>query len=176
MLRCTIQIFIHVFTLCQQNSYQHNHSTSSDIATPQPPSLSYSIIPAPLTNIFTPSPPHPTSPPFHNSDSYIPSPAHSDHGNIPQSGSRSSMNILQWSWHSWIALMKLIHCLYTIHKLLWFPLRKIIPHPLNKILQLILIHLNILNTSYLIFCFTINFHRGWRRNMPSLHRIICDKI
>jgi len=36
MLRCTIRISTHDLTHPQHNSYQYNHTTTSDVATPQP--------------------------------------------------------------------------------------------------------------------------------------------
>jgi len=48
MLRYTIRILSHDLTHHQHNSYQYNHATSSDVATPQTTFLSYQIMPPPL--------------------------------------------------------------------------------------------------------------------------------
>jgi len=123
MFRCKVQIFHHDLAHHHHHhSYQYNHTTSSNIAIPQPTSLSYLIIPPP-----SPTKPAiflclPTSPSFRHTriiplsdrHSFIPSSSSLINprcDSIPLLGLRFSNDISQWFGFSRIPLMKLPHCL-----------------------------------------------------------------
>jgi len=72
MLWCTIRISNHDPTHHQNSSYQYNHTTSSNVTTPQPTSLSKEIIPPPCRNILMPFPHPSTSWSFRNTNSFRP--------------------------------------------------------------------------------------------------------
>jgi hypothetical protein len=121
--------------------YQYNHATSPDIATPVTTFLPYKIPPTLSRHILcvsqclrlsvTPFLPHHARNPTIISK-FLLTPINRD--SIALLCSRSSENILQWSWLLWILLVELRYCLYAIYEPCRFRSHRILSRPPSQIL------------------------------------------
>jgi hypothetical protein len=104
-LRSTIRNLFHDLTHHPVTPYQYNHAMSSDVATPRATSSSYHIT-SPNVYTFVEHNFFPTTPESRSLflRTFV---QHSNCNSIPILGSRSSENILQWSWLLWVLLMVL---------------------------------------------------------------------